>query len=85
MSDLFYFGCTVKFLCATCGQESKEQMIAEANENDPAAVRDKIIPLKLKCQKCLTPIRNGTPVDLNVRSSTLEQLKAWGFALPAPN
>jgi hypothetical protein len=82
LGEQYWFSAVIKFDCASCGNTSAEKMAVSSPLPEVAAVRSAIESQSLSCQICDAALAQGTPVDLEVRPSTLADLKRLGLLVP---
>ena len=82
MSELFWFGITVRFTCQLCKQVSIERIAMSNIRSDVQPLIEELHKQTLTCQKCKLPIVIGTDVEIFGLPGRPEQLKQKGFPVP---
>ena len=76
----YYFICTVKFRCHSCGTENVEDIGSDSTDSDPNKVAAIVMRQKLHCKTCRKPPMDGTQVDLHVEPVSLQLFRDAGFS-----
>lgn len=82
MTTSYWFGVTYTFTCPKCSQVSNERIALNSGTNDPEKINAALKRDRLSCQNCLAALSGKTPVNVNVRPGTLEELRSEGYPLP---
>lgn len=82
MEKPYWFGVAVQFPCVACGKVSVEKYGVNAPSDDMDRLRAEINKQPLYCRLCLTPLADGTEVQVAIRSGTRQSLFLENYEVP---